>query len=140
MNNTQILQPLVAFFALVFVVWLTMVVRRGLHLRNNRLSAQAIAMPEQVEATFPPAVKHAGNNFRNLFELPVVFIGICLCIQAAGLTDAFYVNAAWLFVALRVVHSAIHCTINQVNPRFGAWFLSCVVLWTMVARFGLALF
>ena len=140
MKQALILQPLIALFGLVFVVWFAMFVRHSLYLKKSGLGAQAIAMPEQVQAVFPESVRLANNNLRNLFELPVVFVGICLCIYVTVSADTFYLRAAWLYVGLRVVHSQIHCTINRVNVRFLAWFASCIVLWTMVARFGMALF
>ena len=140
MKEALILQPVVALFALIFVVWFTMFVRHSIHLKKSGLDAQAIAMPEQVQSVFPESVRYAGNNLRNLFELPVIFIAICLFIYVTGATDKFYLNAAWLYVGLRAVHSLIHITVNRVNGRFLVWFVSCVVLWTIVARFGISLF
>jgi hypothetical protein len=140
LNQALILQPVLALFGLVFIVWLTMFIRHSLYLKKNGLSAQAIAMPEQVLAVFPEEVRYAGNNLRNLFELPVVFVGTCLCIYVTSSTDHFFVNAAWLYVGLRVLHSLIHCTVNLVNARFLAWFASCAVLWTIVFRLGMTMF
>ncbi len=140
MKQALILQPLIALFGLVFVVWFTMFVRHSIYLKKSGVDAQAIAMPEQVLAVFPEEVRFAGNNLRNLFELPVIFVALCLCIYLTGTVDDFYLRAAWLYVGLRAAHSLIHCTINRVNVRFLAWFVSCIVLWTMAARFGLSQF
>jgi hypothetical protein len=35
---------------------------------------------------------------------------------------------------LRAIHSAIQCTINLVLPRFLAYALASLALWTMVIR------
>jgi hypothetical protein len=140
LNQILILQPLMALFALVFAVWFTMFARHSIYLKKHGIDAQDIAMPERVQAIFPESVRLAGNNLRNLFELPVVFSAMCLCIYVTRSTDAFFLGAAWLYVALRLVHSLIHCTVNRVNFRFLAWFASCIVLWTMVARFSLSAF
>ena len=38
---------------------------------------------------------------------------------------------AWAYVALRVVHSGIHCTYNRVKHRFFAFAASNLVLWAL---------
>ena len=48
-------------------------------------------------------------------------------------------GAAWIYVALRVAHSAIHCTYNRVLHRFAVFATSCAVLLGMWAAFVLAL-
>ena len=46
---------------------------------------------------------------------------------------------AWLFVALRIVHSAIHCTYNKVIHRFYAYLAGGSVLWVLWAVLALGL-
>ncbi len=43
---------------------------------------------------------------------------------------------AWAYVALRVVHSAIHCGYNRVMHRFYAFLASNLVLWALWAWLG----
>lgn len=79
------------------------------------------------------------NNFKNLFELPVLFYGLCLYLFVTQSATSADVYAAWLFFGFRVLHSAIHCTVNIVIARFAAYFGAALVLWFMLARavFGL---
>ena len=42
--------------------------------------------------------------------------------------------AAWIFAAFRIVHSAVHCTINIVMVRFWLYLISALALWFMMAR------
>jgi hypothetical protein len=53
--------------------------------------------------------------------------------------NALTLALAWLFVALRLVHSGIQCTYNKVVHRFYAYFAGGVVLWTFwgVLTYGL---
>jgi hypothetical protein len=53
-------------------------------------------------------------------------------------TVASHVTLAWIFVTARAVHSLVHCTINVITLRFGAYFISCLALFGMWARFGLS--
>jgi hypothetical protein len=81
----------------------------------------------------------AADNFRNLFELPVLFY---LALVVADLTAQVTLPVlalAWLFVALRIVHSAIHCGYNKVMHRFQAYFAGGVALWLLWAVLAVGL-
>ena len=47
---------------------------------------------------------------------------------------------AWVFVAFRAAHSAVHCTVNIVLVLFGLYALSSLALWFMVLRAALEFF
>lgn len=117
-----------------FVVWIVLYVRRIGYLRSNRIHAQKVATPEKVAELIPDDVQYPANNFRNLLELPVIFYALCLYLHVSGNVDSWYVIGAWLYVALRAIHSLIQCTTNIVMRRFAAYMASSVVLWAMVLR------
>ena len=96
----------------------------------QRCSKKAVATTAQMAALEDTG---AADNFRNLFETPLVFVAAVLTIYAAALTALPYVVLAWLYVALRVVHSAIQCTYNKVMHRMRAFILSVFVLWAIWA-------
>jgi hypothetical protein len=73
----------------------------------------------------------ASDNFRNLFELPVLFYVALLVLASTGHVSPATLLLAWLFVVLRVLHSAIHCTYNRVVHRFYAYLAGGVVLWVL---------
>ena len=82
----------------------------------------------------------ASDNFRNLFELPVLFY---VAVFVAMLTDQvtpISIALAWAFVALRVLHSAVHCTYNRVMHRFVLYVAGALVLfaWWAYLAVGLA--
>ena len=52
----------------------------------------------------------ASDNFRNLFELPVLFYAGVLLAAQIGVADAASLALAWVFVVLRAMHSVVHCT------------------------------
>jgi hypothetical protein len=82
----------------------------------------------------PDAVNYPANNFKNLFELPVLFYGLCLFLHVTGSVDKGYVIAAWLFLAFRVLHSIVHCTSNIVMLRFYLYLAAALALWFMLGR------
>ena len=70
----------------------------------------------------------ASDNFRNLFEMPVLFYAWCAVLLATEHATDEMALAAWAYVGLRVVHSLIQCGPNQVTHRFVAYFLSSLWL------------
>jgi hypothetical protein len=80
----------------------------------------------------PDYVARVSQNYDNLLELPVLFYVAAFLIYATQSVDVFYTTMAWVFVGLRVVHSGIHTTYNNVLHR--AWvflggFIVLVIIW-----------
>jgi len=96
--------------------------------------------PAKFAALSPPDVSNPSDNLKNLFELPVLFYALVLYLFAMQQVDATYVAAAWVFFAFRVLHSAMHCTLNIVNVRFALYLVAALALWFMGIRAALAHF
>jgi hypothetical protein len=64
---------------------------------------------------------------------------LCLALYVTESANEFYLAAAWIYVALRIVHSLIHLTYNNVLQRFAAFASSALLLVGMWACFALAL-
>jgi hypothetical protein len=140
MQTSDILPPLFAMMLLTLLVWVYMYARRLAYLGAQRIDAQALTTPEKLNALLPESVNNASNNLKNLFELPVLFYAVCLYLYASHGVGALDVYCAWAFVALRTLHSVVHCSVNTVLLRFGTHFLAATVLWTMVVRAALLAF
>lgn len=134
MDAKLILYPVLAMFLLVVIVAVTMFRRRVAFYKTNRVHPQQTATSAQMTATMPDS--RAPDNFRNLFELPVMFYVLCLALMATGLTCLPQLVFAWAYVAVRYAHSYIHLTSNTVMLRFYAFAASCLMLlggWVMFA-------
>ena len=134
MAGEAIFGPFLGMFLLTFVVWVYMYARRLSYLKAHRVEAQRLTTSARRDEIIPEEVSYAAYNLRNLFELPVLFYAVCLYLYVMQQVDAVYVFSSWLFLALRVVHSAIHCTTNIVIARFTAYMFSALVLWFIVLR------
>jgi hypothetical protein len=134
----QILMPAIALVAVTFVVWLGMYFTRLRYMRINRIDPNDVATRERA-AKLLEAVAGPSDNLRNLFELPVLFYLLIVLLFDTGHATANFVSAAWAFVALRTLHSAIHCTYNDVMHRFTVYAMSSLVLWGMWIAFALKL-
>ena len=81
-------------------------------------------------------VERPARTFNNLMQLPMLFYVACLAILITRECDRAQVLLAWLFVALRVVHSAIYIAWNYVPARFTAWVAGSIALGVLWWRFA----
>ena len=70
--------------------------------------------------------------------MPVLFYALALYLFATNQVDGVYLTAAWIFVAFRVLHSLVHCTVNIVTLRFGLYLVATIAVWFIALRAGLA--
>lgn len=134
----QILMPAIGLVAVTFVVWCWMYFTRLRFIRENRIDPNSLATREQLVARLGP-VAGPSNNFQNLLEVPVLFYVLIILLLDTGHASSGFVSAAWAFVGLRTLHSAIHCTYNDVTHRFTVYAMSSLLLWGMWAAFALRL-
>ena len=134
---SPILYPVIAMLALTALVWLALFLTRIPAIGKSGLPPETFATPSGAEQ-LPDHTKNISNNFKNLFEVPIVFYTLCLTMAIGGLVDGTHVSMAWGFVALRALHSLVHCSYNKVMHRFLAYAGSCVLLWVMLVRLILA--
>ena len=132
-----ILFPCIALVAVTAAVWLRMYVERIGEMRRAHISPQRLSTSAQARERLQ--LTNGADNFRNLFEMPVLFYVLCLCLAITGMAGAGFVAAAWTYVVLRALHSFIHTTYNWVMHRFTVYVLSSLLLFGMWGAFGLAL-
>ena len=113
-----------------------MYVRRIPFITRNRLTPDQLR-PTEFARLSPPEISNPSDNLKNLFELPTIFYALALYLFVTKQVDGVYLAAAWLFVGLRVVHSAVHCTINIVIVRFWLYAVSALALWFIAIRAAL---
>jgi hypothetical protein len=137
MPQTAIFGPVFATMLLTFVVWVYMYVRRIRFITASQSDPKQLALPGELARLSPPAVANPSDNFKNLFEIPVLFYALAAYLFATGQVDAVYLTAGWLFAGFRALHSAVHCTINVVMLRFYLYLISTLAVWFIAARAAL---
>ena len=126
---SQWIWPMLAMVGLTLVVWLRMYVERLSQMRQSRIHPQSVASSAQMYSRL--ADTRAADNFRNLFELPVLFYAALLFAQLHAVNSPLLWWLAWTFVVLRIAHSGIHCSYNKVMHRFAVYVLGGLTLWAM---------
>lgn len=137
MDTRAIFLPGLALVALTLVVWLRMFFMRVAQMKRERINPQRVATAAESAALLTDS--RAADNFRNLFELPVLFYFALAVAAHIGRVDAVSLSLAWAFVVLRIAHSAIQVTYNRVMHRFRAYFASAMALWSLWAYLALEL-
>jgi len=136
---TSMLAPALALVLLTLVVWIWMYATRIPAMQAAKIDPQAAAHPGSLDV-LPSSARRVADNYNHLLEQPTIFYALCFIIVLGGHTDALYVQLAWGYVGLRVVHTLIQCTVNVVNLRFLVFALSTIVLMVMAGREAMAMF
>ena len=108
-------------------------------LKKKRVKTQDLANPDYAAQVMRDSI-NSSDNFENLFEVPVLFFLAILTAYVLGLSDRIYFYLSTAFVALRVLHSVNHCTVNRVMLRFLSYAFSSLILWGMWFRLGAQIF
>ena len=130
-----ILWPTFALVALIILVWFWLTVERGRHIKRRPPTAEDFATGEAALRYFTP-VEMPANNFRNLFEMPVLYFAIVPLLMITHQGNHVQVALAWAFVLLRAVHSFIHIVVRKVMIRAPVYWLGSAVLMAMWIGFA----
>ena len=138
MHQAAIFGPFFASMFLTMIVWIYMYARRIPFILGSGLTPGELATPGRLAQISPPEVSNPSDNLKNLFEIPVLFYALALYLFVTQQVDGLYVTAAWIFVVFRVLHSAVHCSVNVVMVRFYLYLISTLAVWFMLIRAALS--
>jgi hypothetical protein len=125
-RNPAVLYPMFALACWTLVVLLLIPLVRVRSALKREIRVDDFKLGES--AAVPPYVSIPNRNYMNLLELPMLFYVVCLLLYVTGGASSLTIALAWAYVALRVVHSAIHLSYNHVVHRLTAFTLSNVAL------------
>jgi hypothetical protein len=135
--RNAIFWPVIAQVLLVLAVAVRMYLARVGEMRSRRVRPQAIATSQTAAEALHNVA--AADNFRNLFETPVLFFAVCGALAITDTVTPLQLGLAWNYVGLRAIHSFIHVTYNRVTHRFMAYLASLACLFAMWGLFGISL-
>src|SRR4028119_2163528 len=140
MAQDAIFSPFLATVFLTLFVWVYMYIRRISFFTSLKSKFEEIAVPttpDQLAQISPASVSNPSDNLKNLFEIPVIFYALVLYLFITKQVDTVYVNAAWIFVVFRTLHSAVHCTFNLIILRFYLYLFATLAVWFIAIRAAL---
>jgi len=131
------LTPVLALIVWTFVLWVWLYATRipamravGMHKFKTKDDLKAL----------PRGVQNIADNYNHLHEQPTIFYALAIYTHLAGNADATNVTLAWIYVAIRIVHSLVQCTSNFIPVRFMIFAIGTLVLVAMTIRNVVALF
>lgn len=138
MDQPGLLAPILALVLWTLVIWIWMYATRIPAIQKAKIDPQEAARARILN--LPAEVMWVSDNYNHLMEQPTIFYATAIAAQIAGQADPLNVGLAWTYVALRVVHSLIQCTVNIVMLRFYVFTLSTIALAILAVRTAVALF
>ena len=124
MSQTVLLTPIFVLVLWTSAVFLVLAFGRVKYTKNPQDAAHS----KDLKGTMPDWVERAADNYNHLFEQPVAFYALTLCIAIINNFDSFMVQLAWAFVVLRIMHSLVQLTFNLVLLRFFIFVMGWLVL------------
>jgi hypothetical protein len=138
--HSPILAPVMALVAWTMVMWAWMYVTRIPAVRAARMQLDPNAPRGEQMSQLPPQVRWKADNYNHLFEQPTIFYATALVLAIAGQGGGIDLWLAWIYVALRVVHSLVQALGNVILRRFAVFFVSSLVLLVLIADAVMAVF
>lgn len=135
MIGAAILQPVVALAAWTMVMWFWLYGTRIPALSAAKVDPDDLVhdSTKGLDQILPPQVQWKAHNYNHLHEAPTVFYAVSIVLAIIGKGDGPAAQLAWVYVAMRVLHSLIQATVNKVKLRFLIFALSSFVLMALVA-------
>ncbi len=95
--------------------------------------AKAGARGGDLDDKLPPRAVWPSHNYTHLMEQPTIFYPAVVIVAIMG-ASAIDVTLAWIYVALRIVHSIWQATVNTLKVRFLLFLLSTLALIVLAVR------
>ena len=139
--HSPILAPVVALvgWTLVMLVWAVIARLPAMKKAGIDVASARGGRPGGLDGVLDESAQWKMHNYIHLLEQPVLFYAICAVLALAGAGNGFNAQLAWIYVALRIVHSLVQATSNIIKYRFAAFALGTIVLAMLTAHAGFAL-
>lgn len=95
---------------------------------------QAGKHSDELRPQLPDRMRYITDNYNHLFEQPTLFYALIVYIYLVQHVDATQVKIAWLYLILRIAHSLIQITSNNVSARALVFIASSLCLMVMITR------
>ena len=144
MIGMEILKPVAVLAAWTMVMWVWMYATRIPAInklpKSNEPGADQGWTSAKLEALLDPKIQWKAHNYNHLHEAPTVFYAVALALAMIGQGDGLNLQIAWVYVALRIIHSVFQATVNKVMPRFLLFAASSLALMALVLHLLIEVF
>jgi len=132
------LTPVLALIVWTLIVWCWMYALRIPAMQKAKINPDDAIHPGSLNS-LPIEARVIADNYNHLHEQPTIFYALATYSFLVGVGDGLNIMLAWIYVALRIIHSLIQIVLRKVMPRFMVFAAGSVVLMIIAARNVLAL-
>jgi len=125
---THFLTPALALIIWTLIMMLVMYKRRIPAMNAISKRTQDFIDNPKLGETLPAKARWAADNYNHLHESPTIFYALIFTIFLMDKVTPFALYCAWGYVLIRVIHSVVQITSNNVMVRFSLFALSLVLL------------
>jgi hypothetical protein len=140
----DILKPVVALLAWTMLMWIWMYAQRIPAIsklpKDDNPNADVGWTGAKLDEILPPSIQWKAHNYNHLHEAPTLFYAVALVLAIVGQGDGLNATIAWIYVALRVLHSIWQATVNKVMVRFLLFSLSSLALTALIVHAAMTVF
>ena len=130
----EILYPMFLVITLSGILFLLLAATRLPSIIKYFGKLQAAKHSEDLRPNLPTAARNITDNYNHLFEQPTLFYALVTYIYLMQHVDTIHLYLAWFYAALRIAHSVIQITSNNVSYRALVFIGSGVCLMFMIAK------
>ena len=135
--RSPILLPVIALVLWTLIMCIWMYATRIPAVKQQNVVYDPRRPAEEFHSQMPAPVRWKADNYNHLMEQPTLFYAVALTLALIGEGTGLNAGLAWLYVALRIVHSLVQATVNIVVLRFAIFMAASVVLLVMAVRAAL---
>jgi hypothetical protein len=132
--SSPILAPVIALVLWTFVMEVWLYATRIPAVIKHNIVFDPQCPPGEFHARLPAEVRWKADNYNHLLEQPTLFYAVALTLAFVDAGSGLNAGLAWVYVALRIVHSLVQAIINKVMIRFGLFVVASLVLLVMTLR------
>ena len=136
--HSPILAPVVALVAWTMVMWTWMYITRIPAVQKMKMRLDPNAPRGEQMNTLPLSVRWKADNYNHLFEQPTIFYAVAMALALTEKGEGINLTLAWVYVAMRVVHSVQQAAWNKIEVRFALFFLSSLLLMVLIYNAAMA--
>jgi hypothetical protein len=121
-------------WSLIMLLWMTAgrlgtMSKMGLKATEAKPGGRGV----NLEGVLPDVVNWKAHNYTHLMETPTLFYAVVVIITLMG-PGPIDVTVAWIYVALRIIHSLWQSLVNTIPVRLLLFALSVVALVALAVR------
>ena len=129
----SILDPMLAMLAWSGLIVAILLMTRIPTVAKQWGDLQFAKHSDELRPKLPEKFRYVTDNYNHIFEQPTIFYAVLIYIQLADTASQTNVSLAWAYVSLRVIHSAIQLTSNNVSWRAASFAISSLILIGMIS-------